>query len=1078
MKNCFFVLRAGYFCLLLLSSYGALFAQSRIQGKVTDETSGNALPGVTIAIKGSNRGTATDANGAFSLPAGKGDVLVLSFVGYAAKEVTVGSETNLHIVLKETVGSLEEVVVTGYSSQKKKDLTGAVAVINVDQLTRQPTAQVNDQLQGQASGVTVISAGQPGEAPVVRIRGLNTFGNNTPLYVVDGVPTQNINDLNPNDVATMQVLKDAGAASIYGSRASNGVIVITTKRGTGKVKVRYDAYYGSQRVKGGNVWDILGSQEMANLKWMALKNSNPNASIKDDQYGNGPEPVLPDYIAPAGIKEGDPAADPAKYKVDPNYTTSSALDNFYRIVKANKSGTDWFHEIFKPAPITSHNISVGGGGDQGNYFFSFNYFNQQGTLTNTYMRRYTLRANSLYNVSKNVRIGENLEYSIINNPQIGDLAEGSAIGMAFREQPIIPVHDINGNFAGSFGPGLGNARNPVAIQDRTRNNKTLANRLFGNMYVEVDFLKHFTARSSFGGEFYSFNNHQFTFPEYENSENTTTNSYTENAGNGYNWTWTSTLTYHQNFNQMHDVKVMVGTEAYDNRGRNVGGTTQSYFSFDPDYTNLTTGDGTQTNYSNSFSDGLFSLLARLDYSFHDKYLLGATIRRDGSSRFLNYQYGWFPAVSVGWRVSQEPFMKGIGWISDLKIRGGYGIMGNQMNVDPGNAYTTFNFDKGSSYYDISGSGSRINLGFRQGHIGNPDAKWESNVNSNIGLDATLFKGNLEFTFDYYRKDVRDLLYTPELPGAAGQPSPPTVNIAKMKNEGIDMALTGYVDIGKDLKLNATLTFTTYKNEIVQVSGDAAYFDQEARRFNGSNIIRNAVGQPVSSFFGYNIMGFWDDAAEIQAANEEAQKATSNPNAIYQTDAKTGRFRYQDINGDGRITPDDRTFLGSPNPDFTYGFNIGLNYKNFDFSIFLYGVAGNETWNQVKWWTDFYSSFQGSKSKTALYDSWRPDHKNAKVSIQENDGSFSTNTVPNSYFVEKGSYLRARNVQIGYTFPTKLINRAGISSFRIYAQAANLFTITKYSGIDPEIGGGTTNFGIDEGLYPAQRQYLVGVNVSF
>lgn len=1080
MKKHIYYALAVCCCLLLLCSTTNVMAQAKITGKVTDDVGGNPLPGVTVAIKGTNKGTSTNPDGVYSLVAAQGDVLIFSFVGFASQEVTVSGST-VNVKLKEKVGSLEEVVVTGYATQKKKDLTGAVSVVNMEQVARQPTAQVNNMLQGQVSGITVLGSGQPGQEPQVRIRGLNTFGNNTPLYVVDGVPTQNIVDINPNDIANMQVLKDAGAASIYGARAANGVIVISTKKGSGKVKVNYDAYYGTQRPKGGNVWDILTPQEMADLKWMALKNTDPTKPIVDGLYGNGDRPRLPDYIAPGGLMEGDPGVNPSLYYVDPNYRKSGDLDQFYRITKANKGGTDWFHEIFRPAPITSHNISVGGGGDQGNYFFSFNYFNQQGTLRNTYLKRYTVRSNSSYNVRKNIRIGENLEFSVIDNPRINALEEGSAIGMAFREQPIIPVRDIMGNFAGSFSTNkaqLGNARNPVALLDRTRNNKGTGNRLLGNVYAEVDFLKHFTARTSFGGEVFYSKSRTFTFPEYENAENNKVNSYSESTTTGFNWTWTNTLSYHQNFNQQHDLKVLVGTEAFDNQGSTMGGTTQGYFTFNPDFTTLSTGSGTRDNSSSRYTDGLFSLFGRLDYVYRDKYLLGALIRRDASSRFgANNRAGWFPAVSAGWRVSQENFMKGVSWISDLKLRGGYGIMGNQINVNASNAFTQYGLNRNGSFYDILGSSNLLTEGFYKVYIGNANAKWENNINTNIGFDATFFKGKLEVSADYYRKDITDLIFKPELSATLGRPTAPDVNIAKMRNSGLDLLISGNVDLAKDLHFRATATFTTYKNEIVKVSDDAPYFDQEARRFNGNNIIRNQVGSPVSSFFGYKIIGFWNSQAEIDAANAEARKG-GDPNAIYQTAAGIGRFRYADTNGDGRITPEDRTVIGNPNPDFTYGLNLELNYKNFDFSIFLYGSQGNDIWNNVRWWTDFYASFAGAKSKTALYDSWRPDHMNAKAPIQENDGNFSTNGIPNSYFVENGSYLRAKNMMLGYTFPKPVLQRIGIEKVRLYVQASNLFTITKYKGIDPEITGGNTNFGIDEGTYPNQRQFLVGVNVAF
>ncbi|KAA5549123.1 SusC/RagA family TonB-linked outer membrane protein [Adhaeribacter rhizoryzae] len=1060
----------------------------QITGRVTS-ASGEPLPGVTVLLKGTSNGTATDVDGKYSLsvPETSG-TLVFSFIGYTTLERAFSGPGAINVNMADDAKALEEVVVTGYATQQKKDLTGSVAVVNVEEMTKQPTAQVTSMLQGRAAGVTVVGSGQPGQAPQIRIRGINTFGNNTPLYVVDGVPTTNINDLNPNDIANMQVLKDAGSASIYGSRAANGVIIISTKRGKDKIKVNYDAYYGTQRPPQGNVWDIASPQEMADLKRMALVNSGVT-NLNDPQYGNGSTYVLPDYLVGGtsyGLKEGDPAVDPAKYKVNPFYTGgSSELSSFYRIVKSNKQGTDWFHEIFKPAPITSHNVAVSGGGELGSYYFSLNYFDQEGSLKNTYNKRYTIRSNSTFNLNKKIRIGENLGYSLTDNPQITALSEGSGIGMAFRQQPIIPVYDIMGNYAGSFAKGLGNARNPVAIQDRIRNNKSLNSRLFGSIFAEADILPSLTFRTTFGGEYYANSSRSFAYPEYENSENGTTNQYNQNSGNGYNWTWSNTLAYSKIFNEIHNFKLLIGSEAYQNVGTSLGGSTQGYFSFDPIFTTLSTGSGTQTNSSSRYDDALFSLFSRLDYSLKDKYLLGATIRRDGSSRFgENNRYGVFPAVSAGWRISQESFMQNLAWLTDLKIRGGYGIMGNQLNVDPNNAYTLYGADRTSTYYPITGTNNSTQLGFRKTRIGNPDAKWESNVNGNVGIDATLFGGVIDITADYYSKQIRDLLYAVELPGTAGAATVPSVNIAKIQNKGFDGSITGHINATSDLTFDITGTITTYNNKILKISNGAQNFELESRRFNGSNIIRNMVGEAMSSFYGYKIAGFWNDQAEIDEANTQARTASGDANAVYQNDVKPGRFRYTDVNGDGRVTDADRTVLGSPNPDFTYGINLAATYKNFDFNMFLYGSQGNEIWNQVKWWTDFYPNFEGAKSKTALYDSWLPERRNAKAPIQENVGSFSTTNVPNSYYVENGSYLRARNAQIGYTLPGNLLSRYGVGRLRVYVQGANLFTLTKYSGVDPEISGGTdfnTNsraFGIDEGAYPNMRQYLVGLNVTF
>lgn len=1047
--------------------------QSTVSGTVVD-SEGLPLPGANVLEKGTTNGTQTDFDGNFTLEVAEGATLVISYIGFETQEVPVDGRSTVDVTLAEDSAQLDEVVVVGYGTQRKQDLTGAVSVVKTDELAQQPSGQVTNQLQGRVSGVTITGGGQPGETPQVKIRGSNTFGNNNPLYIVDGIPISSISDLNPNDIGSMQVLKDAASASIYGARAANGVIIITTKKGKGKLKVTYDSYYGMQLVQSGNPWDILNSQETAELNFMALRNTNPNDPVNHSQYGNGQEPVLPNYIAPVGAD----TADESLYNVIPNYTDPAQLNDFYRIVKANKEGTNWFQEIFSPASITSHNLSVSNGSDQGSYLFSMNYFDQQGSINNTYLKRYTMRANAVYNISDNFRIGENLSFAIRENPTIDALSEGSVIGMAIREQPIIPVYDIRGNYAGSFGSDLGNAKNPVAIADRLRNNRGVSNRIFGNVFAEVDFLNHFTARTTFGGEYFSNSFNSFQFPEYENAENTAVNQYSEAAATNYNWTWTNTLQYTNVFADKHNLTVLIGTEAYQNKGREVGGTTQSYFSFDPNYVTLDTGSGTQTNYSFKYANALSSIFGRLDYNFDDRYLMSATIRRDGSSRFLNEQYGWFPAVSLGWNILNEDFIPESSWLDDLKIRGGYGILGNQINVDPANSFTTFGGDQLNSFYAIGADNSTITEGFRQTRIGNPDAKWEKNINLNVGIDASLFNNTVQLTADYYRKDVEDLLYNPNLPATVGTATFPFVNVGEMTNSGIDLDVSTYFNLSEDLRLNTSVTFTSYDNEIVKIADGIEYFDLEGRRFNGSTIIRNAEGHSVSEFFGYEIDGFWDSEQEIQEANAAAIAATGNDGATYQSDVAVGRFRYADINGDNQITADDRTFIGNPNPDFTYGLNIELLYKNWDFSMFLYGSQGNDLWNNVKWWHDFYSSFTGAKSATALYDSWTPQNTNATAPIQETVGSFSSADVPNSYFVEDGSYLRARQVQIGYSVPSDLLTSMNMTKLRLYVQMVNPFTITSYSGIDPEISGGSVNFGIDEGAYPNQKQILLGVNLVF
>lgn len=1072
-------------CLILLVSLCsfAAWAQKKITGTVTGAADHQPLVGATVAVKGSRTVVTTSATGEFTItvPAGK-TKLVITSVGFESSEFDISASDHITAVLKESTSQLNDVVVTGYTSQRRKDLTGAVTVVNVENMNKQPTSQLANQLQGQASGVTVIGSGQPGEEPQVRIRGINTFGNNTPLYVIDGVPTQAVADFNTNDIASVQILKDAGAASIYGSRANNGVIIITTKKGrTGKPVIAYDAYYGTQVPKHGNVFDILTPQDMAQLKFNALANSGVPVSTTnaDPLYGGGPIPVLPDYIAPTGAKEGDPSVDPSKYYVNPFFTDLDDYNSFYHITKANKLGTDWYHAVFKNAPIHSENLSVSGATDKAKYFMSVNYIDQQGILINTYLKRYTIRANTTFNVTNNIRIGENLAYSISLNPKIGALQAYSAVAYTWREQPIIPIYDIKGNYAGNYGGKLGDSHNPVAVQRRSATDHSQDNRLFGNVFAEVDLLKNITFRTSFGGSITNGFSRSFQYPTYEDQENTLTNSYTEYSYYGNTWTWTNTAQYHKVFNEVHNLQLLVGTEAYDSHNGSQTGQAFGYFSFDPNFTTLGSGSGSMKTNSDRGSEGLWSQFARLDYSFQDKYLFSSTIRRDGSSKFKDPQYGWFPAFTAGWRLSQESFMKDLTWISDLKIRGGWGVMGNQINLLGDNAFNTYVANKQSSYYDITGSNNSVTQGFQAGQIGNPKAVWERDINTNVGFDATLFKGAINITADYYQKNIDKLLFNPQLPGTYGTGVVPYANISHMKDKGVDLTINGHTNLTHDLKLDATLTFTTYNNKITQVTNTTDYFYSGSVRTFSDNFVRNQNGHSVGSFYGYKISGFWNSQDEIDAADKKAQQATGSGDATYQTDEGVGRFRYADVNGDGQITSDDRTILGDPNPSFSYGLNLGLTYKNFDFSIFVYGTHGNQIWNMVSWWTDFYPSFSGGKSHTALYDSWTPQHHNAKVAIQESEGNQSTNGVPNSYLVNPGSYLRAKNLVLGYTIPSSAFGKTGIQNIRIYVQAVNLFTVTKYKGQDPEINGnGVTEFGIDEGSYPSTRQFTAGINVKF
>jgi TonB-linked SusC/RagA family outer membrane protein len=826
---------------------------------------------------------------------------------------------------------------------------------------------------------------------------------------------------------------------------------VTTKKGkSGQPTIAYDAYYGVQLPQSGNALNQLGSPDFARLSLTA----NPQNSL----YVNG----LPDFMyggpGVAGIAQaGDPAMDPAKYVFD-----LANPENNYLIQAVNKTGTNWYDELFNPAPIQNHNLTASGGTDRSQYLFSVSYFNQQGTLIETYLKRYSARVNTQFNVKDNIRLGENLYVFYRSSPGFDNQSEGNAVNRAYQMLPIIPVYDIRGNFGGTFAgpPELGSSNNPVSIQKRTVNNRSHAWDIVGNVFAEVDFLKRFTARTSFGGTvdnqyFYGFNFNQYN----DRNSNLGRNSFNENARYNSSLMWTNTLTYNQLLGK-HSLKVLLGSEAIRNNGRGVGGGSVNFFSTDPDYLVLGNGTSGVTNYSNAYINTLFSVFSRADYAFADKYLLGVTVRRDGSSVFGSAKrFGVFPSFSLGWRLSGENFMKNVSWINDLKIRGSYGVLGSQNNVNPTNAFSLYGSGFGTSYYDIGGTGN-IRQGFYQTQNGNVNTGWEENIVTNLGLDATILQ-NLDFSLEYYKKSINGLLFPQPLPATAGGAATPTINIGDIQNQGVDVSLTYRGSIGSDLQYSVGTNLTTYRNKVVDIP-DPGYFDAAGSRIG--NLVRNQEGQPVSSFFAYQVEGLFRDQAEVDAWPT-------------QTDAAPGRFKYRDVNGDNQISPDDRTFIGDPNPDFTYGVNLGASYKAFDVSAIFYGSQGNDIFNYMRFYTDFFSTFTSGKSNRLL-DAWTPENTDTDIPKIEGPSSFSTSGVANSYYIENGSYLRLRSLIVGYTLPAGVLQRFRVGKLRVYAQVANLFTFTSYSGLDPELVGNSSNFGIDLGNYPNQRSILFGLNLSF
>jgi TonB-linked SusC/RagA family outer membrane protein len=1081
MKNVYKSL--SVFLMLLALTSAAAFAQRTVTGTVLDEYD-VGLPGVSILVKGTTTGTATDIDGKFSVSVPNDQaVLVFSFIGYTSLEQLVGTRSVVDVKMAPDERTLTELVVTGYTIDSRRETTGAIATVNPKDLTVIPTGNVEQALQGRVSGLTIITNGQPGTSSIVRVRGFGAFGGNEPLYIVDGVPVGTTDFLNPDDIESTTVLKDAAAASIYGARAANGVIIYTTKRGARNKKLRVD-YNGMFGVTTpGEGIDMMNPQDFATYTWLAETNQarvdGRTPAYSHPQFGSGQTPVLPYYINVGGESgvAGPFSADRieqerAKYNVDP------AKGAIYQLVRAaTGEGTDWYDALTRNAPLNRHSIGLNGGSESSRFFIGLGYQDQAGIMLVNNFKRYSFRANSEFDVTKNLRIGENFQatYRQVLGQQGGAGGQGVSadendILQAFRMPSIIPVYDEFGGYAGTAAKGFNNPRNPVASREGQIDNRNFNANIFGNVYAEYDIIDDLVFRTSIGGNYSNFYNWGYSRLQYENSENNSAFGYNEGAGFNFGWTFTNTLAWKKTFDK-HKFDVILGQEALNSgAGRNMSAVGQNPFSTDPDFITISNLPvGTRQVNSNQFLGVNFnSYFARVNYTYNDKYLFSAVVRRDGSSRFgSNVRYGTFPAFSAAWRVSSESFLSGATWIDELKIRGGWGQMGNSNNVDPNNQYSLFGGDIGASSYDITGSNSSAQIGFRRTRIGNPDAQWETAVTQNVGFDGTFFNGRLDVIFDWWKKDTKDLLFTVPIPQTAGSnAAPPAVNVGEMLNTGLDLLVTTRGNVTGDLTYELTLTASTLKNEIVSLSPGLTVITSVNPSFRGIQPIRNQVGQSLSAFFGYKVEGLFRNAEDVSS------HAT-------QDGAAPGRFKYEDLNGDGVITPDDRTFIGSPVPDFTGGLNFTLGYKGFDLSAYFYTSIGNEIFNQSKWFTDFFPSFQGAAMSERLKNAWTPDNLDATTPVLEKTSNFSTNSVANSFYVEDGSYLRLQNVTLGYTLPSTLLEKWRLERLRVFASANNLFTITGYEGLDPAVGGNADlTFGIDVGNYPVTRGYTFGLNLSF
>lgn len=1021
-------LKQGIITMLLLGLCATGFAQ--VTGTVVDDRTGETLIGASVLVKGTVDGDVTGVDGRFNLPNAKaGDVLSVTYIGYNEKEVTVGDVMDIEIRLSQGI-SLDEIVVTGYATQTRGDITGSVASVDMLEAVKTPIVNAAEALQGRVTGVTVVTNGNPGDAPKINIRGFGTSNNTNPLYIIDGLQTDDpnaLNYLNPDDIDQMNVLKD-GAAAIYGARASNGVVIITTKGGgynMDKPIVNVNAYTGSSTIS--NKPGLLNAQQHADMIFASQSNNGETPS--HPQYGEGSFSVPSSIVGYTRVASYNPIvfAPVGEY----NATVTPG-------------GTDWVDAITQEASLTNLSISVANGEKKGKYYLAANYLKREGLLNHTGFHRGNVKVNSEYKVGDRIRIGQHMNMSYTKQNSGTD----EAIEGALRMTPLLPVMDDSGNFTGVAGPGLSNTRNPVAQLYRARNNFGKRFNLLGDVYVTAEIIDGLTAKTSIAGGYGTLDTRAFTALDPEHGEPISTNSLNEQNQTSFNWNWTNTLNYIKSYGD-HNLNALAGIEALRESSKGMGVTRQGYLFEVPEFYLLSNGSGApNVDYAFDGESTLYSLFGSVNYNYQEKYFATATVRRDESSRFRgDNKSDIFPSFSVGWDMSKEGFFPQDGFFDRVKFKGSWGQLGNQTL--PANNPTINISQLSESLANYSFDGSTVTTGALLTQVGNPDLKWETTVSTNFGVDLSMLDHKFQVTFEYFNIKTQDLVTRDfSLIGTTAiDAGAPLVNLGDIKNTGFDFSM-GYGDrtsggIGYDISFN----ISKYKNEVVSLIGDAPVAGRGDLR-NGA-VTRTEVGDEMSYFYGREITGF----------------------------DESGRFTYADINNDGVIDDNDRTKLGSPHPDFTYGINLKLDYKGFDASFFFTGSQGNEIYNYNKVFTDFGLFFNGNRSDRVL-DAWTPSNTDTDVPALTTSYPLEEASA-NSYFVEDGSYFRLRNMQVGYTLPTSLSDKAGLESMRVYIQGTNLFTITDYQGFDPEIiAYDNLSLGIDRRIYPMSKVITFGTNVRF
>ena len=1024
---------------LILAGTTIWAQQVDIHGTVLDDL-GEGLPGATVKEKANaNNGTLTDLDGHFTLKVEKGAVLVISFMGFDTQEVE--AKDGMTVTMGETVADMNELVVTGYQVQRKADLTGAVSVVSVDELAKQNENNPIKAMQGRVPGMNISADGNPSGAATVRIRGVGTLNNNDPLYIIDGVPTKaGMHELNGNDIESIQVLKDAASASIYGSRAANGVIIITTKRGKeGKVKIDFDASVAVQTYA--NRMEVLNAKQFGQVMWQGYVNDglDPNMNGLGYHYNWTYNP------------QGVPVLN--------GITMSKYLDAAGTTPAAD---TDWFDQTTRTGVVQKYDVSLSNGSEKGSSFFSLGYYKNLGIIKHSDFDRLSARMNSDYKLLKIkdrdiITVGEHFTVNRTSEVQ----APGGFLENVLQFNPSLPVYTTDGSFAGPVG-GYPDRENPLARLTRNGDNRYTYWRMFGDAFININPFKNFNIKSTFGLDYAQKQQRIFTYPITEGTVANPTNAVEPKQEHWTKWMWNAVASYSFEAGKNH-FDALAGIELNREDDSWFSGKAYDFAVLNPDYMWPNAAVGEAEAYGGAGGYSLVSYFAKANYNFDNRYLASVTVRHDGSSRFgKNNRYGTFPSFSAGWRISQEKFMENVSWLDDLKLRASWGQTGNQ-EIDNLARYTLYvsNYGEagfgGQSYgtsYDIAGTngGQQLASGFKRDQLGNDNLKWETTTQTNLGFDFGLLRNALYGSFEWYYKKTTDILvYMPGI-GVMGEGSSQWINAGEMENKGIELNV-GYRGKAGDFSYDFAGNIGTYRNKVTKLPETIA-----AKGTFGGNGVESVVGHPMGSQVGYVYDGIFKSQDEID-------------NHAIQNGAGLGRIRWKDLNNDGVINEKDQEWIYSPVPDFTWGLNIYLQYKDWDFTMFWQGVQGVDVISDLKRETDLWSGLNISNLNKGqrLLDAWNPTNNSSNIpaiSVMDNNNEKRVS----SYFVENGSFAKLRTVQLGYNVPSKALERMHMQRLRLYLSAQNLFTIKSksFTGVDPE----NANFG-----YPIPVNVTFGLNVS-